>query len=277
MFELQIEVETSEIAARVANGSGDQQARGLFSAARCRFQPTGCVIVKARLARSLFVWLIGCAAGVLRAAEPSVAPGINDRYATEEGRKTAIQIFEGEGREQYQKPEEVTRNMALEKGSVVCEVGAGSGYFTPYLSRAVGANGKVYAEDPQPEFLDVLKQKIASQNLNNVTVVLGTYTDTNLPDKTCDVAFVLDAYHHFEWPEPMLAAMAKDLKPGGRLIIVDWHRRQNEIFDRSGIDAQKHLRLDREGVVREIESYGWKNVDTRSFLEHQYFLVFERR
>jgi ubiquinone/menaquinone biosynthesis C-methylase UbiE len=233
--------------------------------------------VKAQLARSLFFWFIGCAAGVLRAAEPSVAPGINDRYATEEGRKTAIRIFEGEGREQYQKPEEVTRNMSLEKGSVVCEVGAGSGYFTPYLSRAVGASGKVYAEDPQPEFLDVLKQKIASQNLNNVTVVLGTYTDTNLPDKTCDVAFVLDAYHHFEWPEPMLAAMAKDLKPGGRLIIVDWHRRQNAIFDRWGIDAQKHLRLDREGVVREIESYGWKNVDTRSFLEHQYFLVFERR
>ena len=168
------------------------------------------------------IGVTACAASVLRLAEPSVAPGISDRYATEEGRNTAIQIFEGEGRETYQKPEEVIRNMALEEGSVVCEVGAGSGYFTPYLSRAVGARGKVYAEDPQPEFLDAVKQKIAKQNLSNVAVVLGTYTDTNLPDRACDVAFVLDAYHHFEWPEPMLAAMAKDLKPGGRLIIVDW-------------------------------------------------------
>ena len=190
---------------------------------------------------------------------------------------TAIQIFEGEGRETYQKPEEVIRNMALEEGSVVCEVGAGSGYFTPYLSRAVGARGKVYAEDPQPEFLDAVKQKIAKQNLSNVAVVLGTYTDTNLPDRACDVAFVLDAYHHFEWPEPMLAAMAKDLKPGGRLIIVDWDRKQNEIFDRWGIDAKQHLRLDREGVVREIESLGWRKVDSRSILDHQFFLVFEPR
>jgi predicted methyltransferase len=126
--------------------------------------------VKARLpVRSFSFWLTRfavCAVGVLHAAEPSVAPGINDRYATEEGRKTAIQIFEGEGR---------------------------------------------------------------------------------------------------------------DLKPGGRLIIVDWHRKQNEIFDRWGIDAKQHLRLDREGVVREIESHGWKNVDSRSFLEHQFFLVFEPR
>jgi ubiquinone/menaquinone biosynthesis C-methylase UbiE len=234
--------------------------------------------VKARpVVHSFSLCLIGIAAGAAPAAEPSVAPGINDRYATEEGRKMAIQIFEGEGRETYQKPDEVIRNMALEKGDVVCEVGAGSGYFTPYLSRAVGAGGKVYAEDPQPEFLDVLKQKIATQKLNNVTVVLGTYTDTNLPDGVCDVAFVLDAYHHFEWPEPMLAAMAKDLKPDGRLIIVDWRLKQNEIFDRWGINAKQHLRLDRDGVVREIESHGWKNVDERSFLEHQYFLVFEPR
>ena len=230
--------------------------------------------------RSLSSWLFGlagCVAGLLYAAEPSVAPGINDRYATEEGRKSALQIFEGSDRETYQKPEEVIRNMDVEEGSVVCEVGAGSGYFTPYLSKAVGASGKVYAEDPQPEFLDVLKQKIATQKLGNVAIVLGTYTDTNLPDGACDVAFVLDAYHHFEWPEPMLAAMAKDLKPGGRLIIVDWFRRQNPVFDHWGIDAKKHLRLDRDGVVREIESHGWKKVDARSFLDHQYFLVFEPR
>ena len=70
--------------------------------------------------------------------------------------------------------------------------------------------------------------------LTNVEVVLSTYTDTNLPDNTCDVAFVLDTYHHFEWPPAMLDAMKRDLKQGGRLVIVDWYRRQNAIFDKLG-------------------------------------------
>jgi predicted methyltransferase len=211
------------------------------------------------------------------AAEPSVAPGINDRYATEDGRKTAIQIFEGEGREEYQKPDEVVSNMELENGDVVCEIGAGTGYFTPYLARAVGSDGKVYAEDPQQEFIDALKQKISTQNLANVTPVVGTYTDTRIADRACDVAFVLDAYHHFEWPEPMLEAIATDLKPDGRLVIVDFYRRQNEFFDRWGVDARKHFRLDRDEVIKEVESHGWQLADTRSFLEHQYFLVFKKR
>jgi ubiquinone/menaquinone biosynthesis C-methylase UbiE len=218
-----------------------------------------------------------CFAGVLHAAESSVAPGINDRYKTTEGRTATVQILEGEGRDQYQKPDEVIRHMELAKGDVVCEIGAGTGYITPYLARAVGAEGKVYAEDPQPEFLNAINEKTRAQALDNVVTVLGTYTDTNLADGSCDVAFVLDAYHHFEWPAPMLDAMAGDLKPGGRMIIVDWFRRSNPLFERWGIDVNKHVRLDRDGVIKEIESHGWKLADTRSFLDHQYFLVFKHR
>jgi hypothetical protein len=123
--------------------------------------------------------------------EPSVAPGINDRYATEEGRAQSLQILEGEGREKYQKPDEIIRRLALKPGDVVCEVGAGSGYFTPYLSQAVGGTGKVYAEDPQAEFLEQLEKRKQAQGLRNVEIVLGTCTDTNLPDGLCDVTFVL--------------------------------------------------------------------------------------
>lgn len=209
--------------------------------------------------------------------EPSVAPGINDRYATEEGRATSLKIFEGDGREKYQKPDDVVQHMELKHGDVVCEVGAGSGYFTPFLSKAVGRTGKVFAEDPQPEFLEVLKQKKERQGLANVEVVRGTYTDTNLPDRVCDVTFVLDAYHHFEWPRRMLEVMKGDTKPGGRLVIVDWYRRQNEVFDFWKIDAMKHLRLDLDGVIEEIEAQGWDHVETQKFLDYQYFVVFRSR
>ncbi len=209
--------------------------------------------------------------------EPSVAPGINDRYATEEGRATSLKIFEGAGREKYQKPDDVVQHMELKQGDVVCEVGAGSGYFTPFLSKAVGRTGKVFAEDPQPEFLEVLKQKKERQGLANVEVVRGTYTDTNLPDRVCDVTFVLDAYHHFEWPSRMLEVMKGDTKPNGRMVIVDFYRRQNEVFDSWKIDAMKHLRLDLDGVIKEIEAHGWDHVDTRKFLDYQYFVVFRPR
>jgi ubiquinone/menaquinone biosynthesis C-methylase UbiE len=236
-------------------------------------------MVRTILSLSLYVLVCSACASHSTAnkAEPSVAPGANDRYATEEGRAAAIQILEGEGRETYQKPDEVLQHMKLTEGDVVCEVGAGSGYFTPFLSKAVGSTGKVYAEDPQPEFLEVLKQKKEKQRLHNVEIVLGTYTDTNLPDGLCDVTFVLDTYHHFEWPKSMLDAMKRDTKAHGRLVIVDWYRRQNAIFDKWGIDAMQHLRVDVDGVIEEITSHGWNHVETRTFLDHQFFAVFMPR
>jgi ubiquinone/menaquinone biosynthesis C-methylase UbiE len=211
------------------------------------------------------------------AAQDSVAPGINDRYATEEGRERSTQIFEAQDREKYQKSAEVIRHMKIAPGNVVCEIGAGTGYFTPYLAKAVGPKGKVYAEDPQAEFLERLEEKVAASDLDNVTAVVGTYEDTNLPDGQCDIAFVLDAYHHFEYPKPMLDAMAKDLKPNGRLIIVDWYRRPNPVFDQWSINAQQHVRLDRDGVIAEIEDHGWKHIGSSDFLPYQYFVEFTPR
>jgi ubiquinone/menaquinone biosynthesis C-methylase UbiE len=208
-------------------------------------------------------------------AAESVAPGINDRYATEEGREAAVEIFEGEDRDTYQKPEEIVRQLHLEHGDAACEIGAGTGYFTTYLARAVGPSGRVYAEDPQKEFVQSIEGKIErGSGLDNVVPVVGSYVDTNLPDGACDVAIVLDAYHHFEWPAPMLDAMAKDMKSDGRLVIIDFYRKQNPLFDRIGIDAKQHLRLDRDEVIAEIEKHGWQYVESRAFLPYQYFLVF---
>ncbi len=229
----------------------------------------------------LSLWLLvlsACASqSTAKKSEPSAAPGANDRYATEEGRAATLQMLEGDGRDGYQKPDKVIENMKLKEGDVVCEVGAGSGYFTPFLSKVVGSTGKVYAEDPQPEFLDVLRQKKEKHGLRNVEIVLGTYTDTNLPDGLCDVTFVLDTYHHFEWPKSMLAAMKRDTKARGRLVIVDWYRRQNGVFDKWRIDAMQHLRLDVDGVIEEVELHGWNHVDTLTFLDYQFFAVFTPR
>jgi ubiquinone/menaquinone biosynthesis C-methylase UbiE len=206
-------------------------------------------------------------------AAGSANPGINSRYATKEGLEKSITLFEEEGRERYQKPDEVLTNLEIKPGTVVCEVGAGSGYFTPYLLKGVGAEGKVIAEDPEAGFVEHMKKKFS--DAPNIEVVLGTYTDTKITDGACDLVFVLDAYHHFEWPKPMLDAMRSDLKPDGRMVIIDWYRRPNEHFDRWGIDMMKHVPLDLDGVVAQIQAHGWKHVETRTFLEHQYFAVFK--
>lgn len=245
-------------------GRSDVASRRLFTAVR----------ISRSCAALCLIALSACAE---RGTDPSVAPGINDRYATDEGRAVTRKILEGEGRDTYQKPAELIRNMELGAGTIVCEIGAGTGYFTPFLARAVGGSGKVYAQDPQPEFLEVLKEKTVSLALSNVELVRGTYTDTNLPDGVCDVTFVLDAYHHFEWPQQMLKAMRRDTKPNGRLIIVDWYRRPNPVFSTWAIDPMKHLRLDLDGVVEEVVGFGWEHVDTRRFLDHQYFVVFRAR
>lgn len=207
-------------------------------------------------------------------AAESVAPGINERYSTEEGRRASAEIFEAEDRHAYQKPDDVIRHLRLAQGDVACEIGAGTGYFTPYLARAVGPRGRVYAEDPQKEFVEIIEAKAEAGDLDNVIPVVGTYVDTKLPDNSCDVAIVLDTYHHFEWPTPMLEAMAKDLKPDGRLVIIDFYRKQNPLFDKFGIDSKQHLRLDRNEVIAEIEKHGWRYLQSRAFLPYQYFLVF---
>ena len=207
-------------------------------------------------------------------APTSANPGINDRYKTPEGRAKAKSAFEGSERGAFQKPEDVLGQLNLKPGDVVGDVGAGTGYMTTVLSTTVGPNGKVYAEDITPGFLDDVRAKLAAEKLQNVEVVLGTTTDVQLPAACCDVLFVLDAYHHFEFPEPMLASMKKALKPKGRLVIIEFHRKTNPMFEKGKIDYEKHIRLDDTQVVAQIEGFGWTNLEKKEFPPYQYVVVF---
>jgi predicted methyltransferase len=204
-----------------------------------------------------------------------VATDANQRYQTAEGRKAIAAGLGGPGRDATERPQELVDEMALKPGMTVADVGTGVGYMLPYLSRAVGPSGRVIAEDIFDDFLDAAKQRAGEQKLVNVAFIKGTETDPRLPDGSVDVILALDSYHHYNYPEKMLAAFAQALRDGGRLVVVEYYKRPNAM---PGGDAVKHIRLDEPDLVREIESHGFRKVSEREHIKgSQYMAVFEKK
>lgn len=120
--------------------------------------------------------------------------------------------------------------LKLKPGDTVADIGAGTGYYTRLLAKAVaanspaGSNGLVYAEDIQPEMLDILTNKLAAAGIRNVRPVLGTITDPMLPRGSLDLILMVDVYHEFDHPFEMVDAMCRALKPGGRMVFVEYRR-----------------------------------------------------
>ena len=204
-----------------------------------------------------------------------VAQQANSTYQTESGRKNVAQGLNGPDREATQKPGELIKSMGLEPGMTVADVGTGVGFMLPFLSRRVGPAGRVLAEDIFDDFLNAAKQRAADQKLANVAFLKGTETDPHLADGSVDLILALDSYHHYDYPEKMLAAFVKALRYGGRLVVVEYYKRPNAM---PGGDAVKHIRLDEPDLVREIESHGFRKVSEHEHIKgSQYMVVFERK
>lgn len=167
-------------------------------------------------------------------------------------------------RDAEERPEEVIAAMGLKAGDVVADIGCGSGYFTRRFAKAVGETGKVYGVDIQQEFLDLMAARCTQEKIDNVVPVLGTETDPLLPEGGCDWIFLADVYHEFQQPKPMLAAMLKALKPGGRVCLVEY---------RLLGDTAKHIleahRMSVKQVLAEWQPAGFELVDLLDFLDRK--------
>jgi len=177
---------------------------------------------------------------------------------------------EAPGRVAWQKPAAVIRALGLRRGQVVADVGAGPGYFTVRIARALGPAGHVYAVDPEPAILDVLRDRLATARVRNVTPVLGRGDDPMLPAGRCDLALVVDAYHHVADGPAFLRRLARALRRGGRLVNIDFAKRETP----AGPPVEH--RVAREDFLRDARRAGLVLAAEHRFLPYQYFLVLRR-
>jgi len=225
-----------------------------------------------RIRRVAFVLLLTASCTTLWA---QVATDANQRYQTAEGRKAIAANLGSAGRDATERPQELVDEMGLKPGMAVADIGTGVGYLLPYLSRAVSPSGHVMAEDIFDDFLSAAKERAEEQKLDNVAFIKGTETDPHLAAGSVDVILALDSYHHYNYPEKMLAAFLQALRDGGRLVVVEYYKRSNAM---PGQDAVKHIRLDEPDLVREIESNGFRKVSEREHIKgSQYMVVFEKK
>ena len=145
-------------------------------------------------------------------AQRDVAPIVSDAFSTEDAR------------DRLGEADEVMQLAGVRPGMWVADVGAGQGYYSVRLARAVGKRGRVLAEDIMSEVTDQLTDRVQRQRLDNVAVRLGTPDDPMLPARTFDRIFLVHMYHEVTSPYAFLWHMQEGLKPGGLVIVVDADR-----------------------------------------------------
>lgn len=193
----------------------------------------------------------------------------NAGYRTKEGRDRVAATLDNPTRAESMRFRELVTMLKLKPGDHVADIGSGTGALLPFLSQAVGANGRVYAEDIFPDYLDRIRSKVVTEKLGNVTPVLGTETSPLLPRGQLTLAVTVDAYHHFEHRKDMLAGMRESLAPSGRLVIVDFYKSEGP--------SPGHIRLESDEVIREVEQNGFKLESNTKLSQRQYALVFTRK
>lgn len=124
-------------------------------------------------------------------------------------------------RDEWQKVDEIFKAMGVRPGAVVADIGAGGGFFTTRLSRAVGAGGRVYAVDVDRVSLGRLRQRLEADGVSNVEIVESAHDDPKLAPGTLDAALIVNAYHEMKEHQAMLTKIRAALKPDGRLVVVE--------------------------------------------------------
>ncbi len=241
------------------------------------------------MARFVLVAFIGCHLSSAGAAPPSSAPkdapeagyrygqasrdGIGKFY---EGREISHVMghlgaswLERSSREREERPKQMLEALDLEADDVVADIGAGTGYFSFRIAKHV-AKGRVLAVDIQPEMLAKLRAKAKSTDTKNLEPIRGSVTDPNLPEGEVDLALMVDAYHEFSHPFEMMRALHRAMKPGGRVVLVEYRGEDPSIM------IKPLHKMTEAQAKKELAKVGFKHKKTLEVLPIQHILVFEK-
>jgi cyclopropane fatty-acyl-phospholipid synthase-like methyltransferase len=179
--------------------------------------------------------------------------------------KQLAKRFDDPARDAWQQPDRVIEALGLKRGQAVADIGAGTGYFTVRLAKSEAAP-KVYAVDIEPSMVSYLSERAAQEKLNNVVAVQAAADTPNLPEPV-DLVLIVDTFHHIGGREAYFRRLAKSLKPGGRVAIVDFRPDSPE-------GPPKEFRFTPEQIKSEMSKAGYTLSAQHDFLPRQHFLVF---
>ncbi len=177
-------------------------------------------------------------------------------------------VFDDPARDAWQKPDALVAALHLQPGMCVADVGAGTGYFSRRLSQAVGPTGTVLAVEVEPNLVTHLRARAEKEGTANVVPVLGSLDNPRLPAGAVDVLLIVDTYHHIDGRVAYMRAQRRALRPGGRVVIVDWEKRPLPV------GPEMDHKLAREQVVEEMQRAGYRLDGQPDVLPHQYVLIF---
>lgn len=225
--------------------------------------------------RRLMIWrvvLTGLAVGAALAAQtpPTTTHPISGRrFAPVMGYQGADWL-DREERDIEEAPDKALDALSLASGMTVADIGAGSGYMTVRMARRVGPTGRVFAEDIQPQMIDLLRRRLTRERLDNVTAVLGTIDDPKLPADSIDLALLVDVYHEFSEPVKMLAGLRTALRAGGRLVLLEYRKED------PSVPIRFEHKMSIAEAKAEIEASGFTLASVDGRLPRQHILIFIR-
>jgi ubiquinone/menaquinone biosynthesis C-methylase UbiE len=203
--------------------------------------------------------------------ETSVRPDANTQYLRDDLAEWQRR-FEHAGREIFDKRHDIVKAAGIRPGMAVADVGAGTGLFTFLFAQAVGPRGQVYAVDIIPKFVAHIEAEARRRQASNVVPVLGGERSLSLPEGSVDLIFLCDTYHHFEYPRSMNASMLRALRPGGTLLLIDFHR----VPGKTAASVQAHVRAGQEVFTAELVAAGFQRVGVVPLLKENYVVRFSK-